>query len=371
MTRLEFAQSDPFSLGVELEFQVVDLATLDLVPRAAGIYELIPEADRTGFACEFLQSVFEVQSGICRNVAEVELDLRIRVRRAEQAAGAEDSLLLATGIHPFALASRQKVTENERYLRIMDELQYVGRQFITQGLHVHVGMADKHTAIRVTDKIQAYLPLLLALSASSPFFAGEDTGFSSYRTKLFEILPMAGIADHLGSWDAYREMIVMLRRAGVIEEVRDLWWDVRPCPGFGTVEIRTCDMVSRYCDILALTALIQALACYMADLDPEESRLNPQLLRFNKWQACRHGLEGGFCDPLHILSSDQQSLSWSARRLLKLLEPVMEQLGSFGHLGHLHRMIDEGTSTDRQRCFLREHGSMKRMIEQVHGEFWT
>ena len=371
MERLQFARSRAFTLGVELEFQILDQATLDLVARAPRMYDWIPEEERGGFAYEFLQSVFEVQTGICRNVAEVEADLRKGVARAEQAAAACGSLLLATGIHPFARSAAQKVTDNDRYLRIMDELQFVGRRFISQGLHVHVGMPDRETAIRVTDRIQAYLPLLLGLSTSSPFFEGEDTGFSSYRTKLFEVLPMAGIADHLGSWRAYEEMIVMLKRAGVIEEIRDLWWDVRPSPHFGTVEIRTCDMVSRFSDVLALTACIQALACYVAEQEPQKRRLNPQLLRFNKWQACRHGLEGGFCDPLHVLSSDQQSVAWSARVLLRLLEPVMEKLGTADRLDHLHRMIDQGTSTDRQRCLLQEHGSLTRMIGEIHKEFWT
>jgi len=370
MTQLHFAHSDPFSLGVELEFQILDAETLDLVPRAEEMFAILPEIEKAKVAYEFLQSIFEVQTGVCRNIAEVEPDLSYTVQVAEDAAESCGCLLFAAGIHPFARPAAQKVTNNERYLRIMDELQFVGRQFISQGLHVHIGMPDRNTAIRVVDVIQGYLPLLLGLSTSSPFFGGEDTGFSSYRTKLFEALPLAGIADYLGSWESYADEISMLQKAGIIKEIRDLWWDVRPSPYFGTVEIRICDMPSRFADIMALTALIQALAVYIAGSPIAGERINPQLLRYNKWQACRHGFEGGFCDPFHILSGTQQSVSWSVTQLLQLLEPVMQDLGSAKWCENILSIIQRGTSSDRQRHLAAKYGSLEKMIVQIHKDFW-
>lgn len=370
MKQVQFAASDPFSLGVELEFQIVDRSTLDLVPRAEQICAHLPETSHSRFAFEFLQSIFEVQTGVCLNVDDVETDLRRTIKLAETAAEKCGSYLFSTGIHPFALPAAQKVTESERYLRIMDELQHVGRQFITQGLHVHVGMPNRETAIRVADAIQIYLPLLLALSTSSPFFSGEDTGFCSYRTKLFEALPLAGIADYLGNWERYEEEISMLQAAGIIQEIRDLWWDIRPSPHFGTVEIRICDMPSRFGDIIALTAVIQALAVFISEGALPGRRINPQLLQYNKWQACRHGFEGGFCDPFHLLSKNQQSVGWSTARMVELLSPVMQKMRTGKWVPQLHLILEQGTSSDRQRRLFRDHGSFRSMIAAIHEEFW-
>ena len=371
MNGIDFARSEPFTLGVELEFQILDTRTLDLVPRVEQLFSRFREPEKSRIAHEFLQSIFEVQTGVCGHIAEAEKDLRYIIEVAEEAAGLCGCQLFAAGIHPFALPSAQKVTDNERYLRIMDELQHVGRQFISQGLHVHVGMGDRDTAIRVVDAIQAYLPLLLALSTSSPFFAGEDTGFCSYRTKLFEALPLAGIADYLGSWDAYTREIMMLQNAGIIREIRDLWWDVRPSPYFGTVEIRICDMPSRFDHIMALTAVIQALAVFIAEGRVTGGRISPQLLRYNKWQACRHGFEGGFCDPFHLLSGNQQSVGWSVNRMVEVLEPVMLDLGSGQWRDTISLIFDQGTSADRQRRLFAEHGSLPAMITHLHKEFWA
>jgi glutamate---cysteine ligase / carboxylate-amine ligase len=371
MKQIPFAQSDPFTLGVELEFQILDRVTLELVPRAEQLLAKLRHKARSRVAYEFLQSIFEIQTGVCRSVADVEKDLRHTVGLAEEAAEKSGSLLFASGMHPFASPAAQKVTNSKRYARIMDELQLVGRQFIVQGLHVHVGMADRDMAIRVADVAQAYLPLLLSLSASSPYFAGEDTGFCSYRTKLFEALPLAGIADYHGSWQAYEEELLMLHQSGIIREIRDIWWDVRPSPYFGTVEIRICDMPSRFDDVMALTTFIQALAVYIAERKMAGARINPQLLRYNKWQACRYGLEGEFCDPFQLLSRSRQSLRWSVQQMLHILKPVIEGLGTDRWCGRISGILEQGTSADRQRRLFAEEGSLPCMIGRMHEEFWA
>lgn len=370
MDRIEFLRSDPFTLGVELEFQILDPNTLDLVPRAAHLYELLPAPERERIAMEFLQSIFEIQTGVCATIAEVEEDLAHTVRVAEEAAYACGCFLFASGIHPFARPEKQLVTEDDRYRRIMEELQYVGRQFISQGLHVHVGMPDGDTSVRICDVIQGYLPLLVALSASSPYFKGEDTGFQSYRTKLFEALPLAGIADHLGSWHAYEEKILMLHRAGVINEVRDLWWEIRPSPYFGTLEIRVCDMPSSFQDIIALTSLIQALALHVYRDAERRERIDPQLLCYNKWQAARHGLEGVFMDPFGILGNDRMRLRTAVKRLLAILTPLMRELDSDTWCGRIELIMEKGTSADRQRELVGRYDTYRNMILKLHKEFW-
>lgn len=371
MKRISFAQSAPYSLGVELEFQILDALTLNMTPRATEMLALFPQPEKDQVTGEFLQSLFEVQTGICANINEVELDLRHIIEVSENIAHQCGCVLFASGIHPFALPGEQKVTENERYLRIMNELQYVGQQFISQGLHVHVGMSDRETAVTVCDVVQAYLPFLLALSGSSPYFTGVDTGFQSYRTKLFEVLPLAGIGEYLGDWESYENMVNMLLDAGVIQDTCDLWWDVRPSPYFGTIEIRICDMPSFFPDIMALSALIQALAVYISEEKFPRQRLNPQLLRHNKWQAARHGLKGRFHDPFSHFSTTQQTIEDSVLQMLAVLEPVMRRLDSKRWAEGVRHILDRGTSSDTQRELVRTLGSQKNMIEQLRSEFWS
>jgi len=370
MKQISFEQSAPYSLGVELEFQILDAQSLNMTSKAAEMLALFPQTEKDHVAGEFLQSLFEVQTGICANVNEAEQDLRHMVEIAENIARQCGCVLFASGIHPFALPEEQRVTENERYLRIMNELQYVG-QFISQGLHVHVGMNDRETAVKVCDVIQAYLPLLLALSASSPYFAGDDTGFYSYRTKLFEVLPLAGIAEYLGDWDSYENMVTMLLQAGVIKDTCDLWWDVRPSPYFGTIEIRICDMPSFFPDIMALSALIQALAVYISEEKFPEQRINPQLLRHNKWQAARHGLNGKFNDPFSHFCDTQQTIGDSVQQMLLALAPVMLRLDSDRWASRVKHILEQGSSTDKQRELVRNLGSHKDMIAQLQSEFWS
>jgi len=369
--QIPFEQSAAYSLGVELEFQILDAATLNMVSRADEMLDMFPQPEQDHVAREFLQSIFEVQTGICAGMDDVEHDLRHMIEAAEEVAGRCGCVLFASGIHPFALPSEQKVTENERYLRIMEELQQIGRQFIAQGLHVHVGMSDRETAVKVCDVIQAYLPLLLALSTSSPYFIGIDTGFHSFRTKLFEQLPLAGIAEYLGDWTSYEQMVGMLLEAGVIKETCDLWWDVRPSPYFGTVEIRICDMPSRFSDIMALSALIQALAVYIAEEEFPRQRINPQLLRHNKWQAARHGLGGAFTDPFTFFSDSHKTGRGAVLKMLNTLEPVMLGLGTARWADRIRDIVYNGTSTDRQRSLVGEHGDLKEMVARLRGEFWS
>ncbi len=371
MKQIPFEQSAPFTLGVELEFQILDAFSLNMTAKADEMLALFPKPELDHVAGEFLQSIFEVQTGICSTVDEVEQHLRHMVEVADDIARQCGCTLFASGIHPFALPEEQKVTENERYLRIMNELQYVGRQFISQGLHVHVGISNRETAVMVCDVIQAYLPLLLALSTSSPYFTGEDTGFHSYRTKLFEVLPLAGIAEYLGDWESYEQMVSMLLGAGVIKDTCDLWWDVRPSPYFGTIEIRVCDMPSFFPDIMALSALIQALVVYISEEKFPRQRINPQLLRHNKWQASRHGLKGIFKDPLFFFSNTQQTIKESVLLMMEALNPVMLRLDSARWADRIRNILDRGTSTDRQRELVRDLGSQKDMIAQLQSEFWS
>ncbi|MCI5150570.1 MAG: YbdK family carboxylate-amine ligase, partial [Candidatus Electrothrix sp. MAN1_4] len=353
------------------EFQLVDCQTLDLVPRIKSILEeLVPEgSDR--IVPEFFQSIIELQTGICSSVHEVAADLSQVIHIVEDIARSEGCYLYSTSLHPFADPFTQVLSKGERYQRIMDELQQVGHQFIAQGMHVHVGMPDGDTAIKVCDTMQPYLPVFLALSSSSPFFCGQDTGFQSYRTKLFEALPLAGIAGYLGNWQGYTQEISLLHAHQAIKGLKDLWWDIRPSPEFGTVEVRVCDLPSRFYSILGLTAAIQALAVYLAEEDVSSYPISLQLLKYNKWQAARHGFQGRFVDNYGLLGGEDVNLGQAAERLLHLLHPVTERLQTTLYIQELYKILEQGTGADQQRRLAQgEKKKFKEMILNLRNDYW-
>jgi len=370
---VEFAKSQGLTLGVELELQILDRQSLDLTSGAGVILaELADLEHQHRVAPEFLTSIIEIQTGVCGHVEEVAVDLESSIRRVQRAARRHGLLLYAASLHPFADPARQQLTRHPRYERIMEELQFVGRRFISQGLHVHVGVADADLAVRLCDQVQVYLPLLLALSGSSPYYQGEDTGFASYRTKLFEALPLAGIAGHLGDWANYAEEVALLREYGIIQQPRDLWWDVRPSPGFGTVEVRACDLPARFQDILVLTGLVQALIHFLEREAGHRHRpVSLQVLRSNKWQAARHGLAGRFVDPLGILRRPCQSMGKALESLLAILAPSFLDLDCEWVAEGVGSILARGTSSDRQRALYREHGDFREMIQRLQQEFWA
>ncbi len=370
MDDLVFARSKAYTLGVELEFQLVDRDTLNLVPKVKPILDnLVPDgSDR--ISPEFLQSIIEIQTGVCDCVYDVSADLSRSIQLVEDVADSQNCILYSASLHPFAEPAEQKLSDGARYKRIMDELQYVGRQFISQGLHVHVGVSDPDTAVRVCDTIQCYLPVLLALSSSSPYFRGEDTGFHSYRSKLFESLPLAGIFGFMGSWQGYVDEVAFLRERQVIQQVNDLWWDVRPSIGFGTVEVRICDLPSRFSEILGLTAVIQALVALIVETKPTHKPVSLQLLRSNKWQAVRHGLEGRFNDAFGLLGQQTQSLRLAAKDLFILIQPFVERFQTMDYVQALQEVLLHGTSADQQRSLLAQSKSYEEMITRLRNDYW-
>ncbi len=365
-----FHRSEPYSLGVEIEFQIIDRTDCSLVPFGSQLLNLAPTLLRSRLALELIKSMLEIKTGICTDVRGVENDLLQTCSLAEELAEDHGCLLYAASLHPFARAADQELTDDSRYLRIMQELQSIGRRFISQGLHVHVGMVDGDTAIRVCNAIQAFLPVFLALSTSSPFFQGKDTGLMSYRTKLFEVLPLAGIYEYLPDWRAFATQFEDLRRHGVIETIHDLWWDVRPNGEFGTVEIRICDLPTRFNDILAIVALIQSTAAWLAGRAGEDRPLQLSLLQANKWQAARYGLEGRFIDPTGLLGSHAMNVRLAAMLLKKAITEVAVELKAITYLEYLDSIISGGTGADLQRRVYRQTRQFKEVIREMHQGFW-
>jgi len=363
---IEFKSSKPFTVGVEIELQILDRESLNLVPRAPEILTLVPAGLQERIKPEFIRSMLEVNTNVCANMDEVKHSLAQLIREAEKLANQHGCFLFAASLHPFARHSDQELFDHPRYTRIMNELQLVGRRFITQGLHVHVGMNNRDSTIRVCDSIRLFLPILLALTCSSPYYEGIDTGLHSYRAKLFEALPLAGMPDQLESWEKYLEMVRLLNNTGIITSVRDLWWDVRPHPDFGTIEIRICDLPATFNEILAIVALIQGLVAEMTESD---KHLNPnmQVLKSNKWQAARYGLAGTFVYPL---LQKKISMQEAAGEIFAKVTPAMKKLGTSHYLADLQQIINSGTSADHQRKIFTAQKDFSAIITELHPKFW-
>lgn len=367
---MHFTESDKYTLGVEIELQTLDKSTWDLAPLAPKLLETAPSLLSPRLSPEFIQSILEIQTGICFSIEDVENDLMQTVSMAEELADYNNCRLFSASLHPFARYRDQILTTNKRYERIMDELQIVGRRFISQGFHVHVGLSDGDTAVSVCNRIQAYLPILLVLTCSSPFSEGSDTGLMSYRTKLFEALPLAGHYSYFDNWEALAVEVEGLQQAGVVESLKDLWWDARPNPAYGTVEIRVCDLPIRFSDILAITGVIQALVATIAESEVRTGPFSPYILQANKWQAARHGLEGSFVDPSGYFGEKKMPFRQAVEKLLTMVDPMTRRLGSFTYVGGVKRILESGTGSDFLRKRYDKGQDFSKVIESLQGEFW-
>ncbi len=364
---LQFNPSLEPTIGVELELQIIDRQSSDLLNIAPQVLGRVEKGFSKRIKEEFLESMIELNTDICRTVSEVEADLKTSLKHLEDILSSFNATFLSASVHPFAKGGGWFVTDNPRYRQIMDDLQIVGRRFIAQGLHIHIGVDSPERAINVNNTIRIYLPLLLALSTSSPFYEGESTGLYSYRTKLFEALPRAGMPDYLDGWDGFKQLVTLMQKARYIETVKDLWWDVRPHPEFGTVEIRICDMPCRLCDILSLTALVQALVVSIGTVS-HHPVTHIEILRMNKWQAARYGLEGLFANPL---TGRLYSIREAISDLVKLVEKDAEALDSTHYLIGIERILREGTGAHRQLNLYKETGGdFRTMIKILTEEFY-
>ena len=366
MEPLVFRPSQPFTLGVELEFQLLDPVSLDLSPRGPDLLRRVKPELRDQVKPEFIQSMVEVCTTVCQDMNEVADNLASLCQYLESLGREAKCIPYAASLHPFARLKQRHVSPAPRYHEIMDELQIVGRRMITQALHVHIGLEDKESLIRLCDSIRTFLPVLLALSTSSPFWKGEDTGMHSYRTSLFQNLPRSGIPSVLGSWENFRELIVILNQATLLSGIRELWWDVRPHPDFGTIEIRICDLPCRFDEILGIVALVQSLC---ATLIKREPRPFPprDIIKHNKWHAARYGLDGIFVNPR---PGRHSSFAVAVEELLDFVRDEAKKLGGSKYLPPITRILQQGASSGRQRKLYEKYGNFPAMIEKMQQDFW-
>jgi carboxylate-amine ligase len=314
---------------------------------------------------EMHQSIVEVGTRICGDVGELRHEI-VQLRR-ELCAGAERAGLsvAAAGTHPFSAWSDQMISPGERYQHIVEELQQLARSLLIFGLHVHVAVPDRTTAIDLMNAARYFLPHLLALSTSSPFWMGRDTGLKSYRTAIFRRFPRTGIPDHFGSWGEYESYVKLLVDLHCVDDGKKIWWDVRPHPVFGTLEFRVCDVPTRVDETIALAAVIQAIVVKLYRLYEKNMgfRLYRRaLIEENKWRAARWGIEGKLIDFGKRVEVPMRDL---AIELMDFVDDVVDELGSRAEVAYVRTILKDGTSADRQLRVYRETQDLKAVVQHV------
>ena len=354
MTTINFTRNERPTLGVELELGLVDGETMQL---ASAFDRVAKELEQSGSSLvgmkpELMQSVLEINTDVCETVDDADRDLRGKLAIVQNACDKLGLRLWWGATHPFSRWADQQVTPDDRYHQLVNLLQEMARRLVTFGLHVHVGVDSGDKAVMICDRIMRHLPTLLALSASSPFWEGRNTGLHSHRSKVMEGLPTAGLPTLMRNWSEYVWLVNHMIDTGFINTIREIWWDVRPHHNFGTVEVRVCDMPGNLDDTLAIAALVQCLVKALSDeIDngAYQHDCHPMMVRQNKWRATRFGVGAQLVDGY---SYAVQSVPETTAQLVAKLAPVAEQLGCAKHLDRCHALARGPSGAGRQLALL-------------------
>ena len=368
MGKLEFHSNDRPTIGIELELGIVDAKTMSLTSAIQPLVQLLPEDQRIAFKPELMQCCIEVISGVCDTVTDAEADLTEKLVLLERAADQLDLGLWWGATHPFSSCHEQKVTPDPRYEDLVELLQEMARRLVTFGLHVHVGVDSGDKAVMICDRIMQYLPVLLSLSCSSPFWERRNTGLASYRSKIMEGLPTAGLPTLMRNWSEYVWLINHLVDTGFINTIREIWWDVRPHHKFGTVELRVCDIPGRLRETLALAALIQCLVQTLSDEIDEgayQHDCHPMMVRQNKWRACRFGTNAQL---VNSFTYEVEPVPKVTEALIRRMSPQASELGCVENLEYIQEMAEAPDNATRQNALLLETGDVQEMVRQLTRE---
>jgi carboxylate-amine ligase len=360
-----FGKGEPYTLGVEEEYMLLDPQSFDLVQHIDTVLATVVGHElEAQMKAELMQSVLEIATPVCRTAGEVDRELR-KLREYVTSVARENSLRVGSaGTHPFSLFERQRITARDRYRALVDQMQYVARRELIFGLHIHVAVDDPEKAIQVVNGLLVELPPLLALSANSPFWRGEPTGLASTRQMVFAAFPRSGPPPRFANYNDYAEVVGQLEKTGCIPDYTHIWWDIRPHPRLGTVEIRVCDAVTRVEHAVALAAYCQALVklyCERFDGGEEIRSYHRILTSENKWLAARYGLEAPLMD-LETGRRNRVPVTQLVRRRLEQLAPHARELGSESELEGIQDLLSNGNGADRQ---LRVFNANRDLVEVV------
>jgi carboxylate-amine ligase len=371
--RIKWNCSQGPTLGIEWELQLIDRHTRLLRQDATEVLADLPGQDESGqhpkVGYELMQSTVEVVTGICSTVSEAKRDLAATISQLQRITGERGTMLACAGTHPVSDWRDAKTAPIQRYAELVKQLQWLARMIQTFGVHVHVGIREQSKAIPIVNALAAYLPHFLALTASSPFWCGQDTGLASSRAIIFGGLPTSGPPQQLADWSEFEDYMETLLRAGTIRSIKEVWWDIRPHPDFGTLEIRMFDGVPTLREVGMVAALSQSLVqLFDTQLDRGYRLPRPAawVVRDNKWRATRYGLDA------RVITDDTGTTAPVRDELYELtreLAPVAERLGCGPELEVVSEVLDTGASYERQRAIVEKGGDLADVVDALAAEF--
>ncbi len=356
-----------FTLGVEEEFQIVHAETRELHSYVSKLLDETPEGSilRERVRPEMHQSVVETGTGICADIIQARSEITELRGSLGGLAKKGGMRIVAAGTHPFSDWRTQEITDRERYHTVVEDLQDVARANLVFGLHVHVGLKDKEVAMALANEVRYFLPHILAISTSSPFWIGRSTGLKSTRSEIFKRFPRTGIPAKFESYRSFESFVELLIKSGCIDNAKKIWWDVRCHPFFDTVEVRICDMTTRVDDTVAIAALVQALMGKLYLLYRRNQgwrEYNHMLIEENKWRAVRYGIDG------HLIDFGKREAVPTRALIEELLDFVSEAADIFksqDELDRIRALCAEGTSADRQLRIFKQTGSLKAVVDDL------
>ncbi len=357
------------SIGIEEEYQTIDPETRDLRSHIAS--EILPKAKlalKEAVKPEMHQSVIEVGTRVCKDIKEAHENVQ-SLRREVITLASEHGMMLAAGsTHPFSDWKLQEIYPDERYHRVVEDMQLIARANLVFGLHVHIGIEDRNTAIHIMNSMRYFLPHILALSTNSPFWMGMNSGFKSYRVKVFERFPRTGIPDTFANWSDYENFVALLVKTKCIDNGKKIWWDIRPHPFFDTLEVRVCDIPMRLDETIAIAALIQATMAMLYKLHASNKSYRiygRALISENKFRASRYGIEGKLID---FGREEEVPIRDLMMEYLEMIDEVVDELGSREEINYIHQMLKMGTGADRQLKVFQETGDLKKVVDFMVAE---
>ena len=355
---VEFKGSTGYALGVEEELHIVDASTGELVPKIEEIMSRLPEDLEEAVSYELFQSVLEIKTPPCKTVAEAEgrlRELRSRVGSWTAACGAA---LASAGTHPFSRYGDQKITDQERYRKVIRTLRWVAEREVIFGQHVHVAVPGEEEVIEAHNRLSEWAPLFLALSSNSPFWQGRDTGFESARVKIFETFPRAGLPPAFPDYESFESYVDLMVDSGAMDDYTFCWWDVRPHARIGTIELRILDSQTSLNNAVALTALTQCLVASSLS-GPPKGPYHRELAMENKWRSSRHGLDAAFYDMQKKINVPAREVT---RALVEELRPVSQDLKCEAELLNVLEIVEGGTGSQHQRRVYEQSGDFLDVV---------
>ncbi len=373
---IQFTRNERPTVGVELELHLVDRETGQLVSAANELLEEMgvghPDREHPRAKHELFQSTVEIITDVCDTAADAHADLRATLDELRQIAATRGIVPISSGTHPFGLARDQLVSPAPRYHELIEAMQWPARRLLICGMHVHVGVRDGERAIAIINELTRHLPIFMALSSSSPFFEGEDSGLASARSKVFESLPTAGLPPQIADWVDFEAFMATLLGSNCISSIREVWWDIRPHPDFGTVELRMCDATPTLAEAAALAALAQSIVEWCnRRIDAGELAPPPRewTVRENRWLAGRYGMDAELIVEDRVQDTvSRRPIRDLTRSLVDEMMPIAIELGSDRELARVLDVVACGSGTSRQRRVVEGGGTLLDVVHHLADE---